>query len=173
MESKNAANEEPKDSGLEYWVKIIPLITSAVSGVLAFIPQTSNLFGPFDYSAETLLVICIIGIVFFAVRLAQVWPKPKKSAEVPLFPTRLVGIVIIVAAPLLGWLLWFTMLRLPPDKEEMVKREIAIGDTELRILNNPTKAREHYRNALLLAPRRGSIRAKVQDAEERMRQKGD
>jgi hypothetical protein len=69
-------------------------------------------------------------------------------------------------------LLWFFFLRLSFEKRQYVDREIALGDAELNVLNNPAKAREHYGNALIAAPRLGSIRAKAQDAQER-RSKGE
>ena len=170
---KRQDDETVKASRLDYWLKVLPLITSAVSGVLVIIPQTSNLFGPFDYAAETLLIICVLGVIVFAIGLLRAKQSTEKGRQGSRLSTRLTGIALIVAAPLIAWFLWYTTLRLPPEKEEMVRKEIALGDTELRILENPRKACEHYREALLLAPRRGSIRAKLQDAQERSRTKGD
>lgn len=161
--------EHGKSSRLEYWLKVIALVTSAVSGILVLVPQTTSLFGPFDYGAEALLIVFVIGIIIFATGLV----RPKSEGQGSRKSTRVVGVGLIVAAPLCAWLFWYTTLRLPPAKEEMVQREIALGDTELKVLKDPAKARDHYRNALLLAPRRGSIRAKINDAEERIRLKGD
>jgi hypothetical protein len=167
--ARKPGDGEIKAPRLEYWLKVIPLVTSAVSGVLVLVPQTTSLFGPFDYGAEALLIVCVIGIIVFAAGLVRSKTEGRASPN----SNRIFGVVLIVAAPLFAGLLWYTTLRLPPEKEEMVQREIALGDTELKVLNDPEKAHNHYRNALLLAPRKGSIRAKMQDAKDRIRVKGD
>ena len=165
----NSAEEnKPKDSA-EGRLKIVSLVIGIIAGIVALIPQTSSLFGPFDYAAETLLVICALGMIGFGVSLVR-----SKSAEDRLRfdSTRRAGWAFVVAAPIVAILLWYSFLRLPPEKRELVEKEVALGDAELNVLHNPAKAREHYGNALLLAPRLGSIRAKMQDAQER-RSKGD
>jgi hypothetical protein len=155
----NAGEKKPKDAA-DGWLKNISLVIGIIAGIVALIPQTSSLFGPFDYAAETLLVICVLGIIVFGVSLVRS------------NPTRRTGWALVVAAPIVALLLWYSVLRLPPQKRKQVEKEVALGDAELNVLHNPAKAREHYGNALLLAPRLGSIRAKMQDAQER-RSKGD
>jgi hypothetical protein len=166
------ADNVPAESRLEYWLKVVPLIVGGVSGIFAFIPQTSYIFGPFDYIAEALLIICVAGIIGFSIGLVRTKASnntPPQSA----IRQRRMGWILIIAAPLLAGVIWHYVLPLSPAKEEIVQREIALGDTELQIFHNPSGARDHYRNALLVAPRRGSIRVKIQDAEERMRLKGE
>lgn len=158
---------------LERWLKIVPLIVSAVSGVLALIPTTLSLFGPFDFAAEVFLVICAAGIMIFAIGLTRATHSSKTRAQVASNPIRLLGFTLIGATPILALLLWYNVLRLTRDQEEVVKKEVARGDAELYVLHDPSAALDHYRTALLIAPRRGSIRAKVEDAQERIRLKGE
>lgn len=165
----HAAVTEPR---LQYWLTIVPLITSAISGTLALVPQTANLFGPFDYVAEVLLGVCVVGIIVFAIGLIRGRSSFGERKDAPLISRGTVGITLIAAAPVLALLVWYTGLRLPPSEQEIVDKEIALGDTDLN-LHDFSGARDHYRTALLHAPRRGSIRARIQDAEDRMRMKGN
>jgi hypothetical protein len=158
----NGEEKKSKDPN-EGWLRTISLVVGFIAGVLALIPQASSLFGPFDYAAETLLVICSLGIIFFGVSLLRSKPSPDKPRNLP----RRLGWLLILGAPVLTVLLWFFFLRLPSERRQYVEREVALGDAELNVLHNPAKAREHYGNALLAAPRLGSIRAKMQDAQER------
>jgi len=160
----NGAAEKTEGStgGLEYWLKIVGLIVTAVSGVIVAIPQASGLIGPFDYTAEALLIVCVLGVVVFGLGLILGKPWRKRRG--------IIGVTAIVVAPVIAWWLWYSFLQLSPTEKERVRREVALGDAEL-LLGNPSRAREHYGNAALLAPRRGSIRAKMQDAEARMRSK--
>lgn len=164
----NAGEKKPKDAA-DGWLKNTSLVIGIIAGIVALIPQTSSLFGPFDYAAETLLVICASGIIVFGVSLVRSNSAADKASS---DSTRRTGWALVLAAPIVAILLWYSVLRLPPEKREEVEKEVALGDAELNVLHNPAKAREHYGNALLLAPRLGSIRAKMQDAQER-RSKGD
>jgi hypothetical protein len=165
--------EAPKSAGsqLEYWLKLFLLITSAGSATLALLPQASSLFGSLDYGAEILLSVAVVGVMTY---LIFAFRKERfKTGKAGLNSKHVILIGLVILTPVLGFILWRQVLRVPPDKEEIIKREIALGDNAIKILKDPEEARDHYRNALLLAPRRGSIRAKVQDAEERMRLKGN
>lgn len=154
----------PSKGGLEYWLKIAGAIVALISAVFVAIPQASSFLGPFDYTAEALLTVSVLSVV--AVGLSLILAKAGDLKR------RLIGVSLVVVAPLLALLLWYSFLRLSPKDEANVQREVALGDAEL-ILHNPARAREHYGNAAILAPRRGSIRAKMQDAEARMKLKGE
>lgn len=142
-----------------YWLKNVTLTTSAISGVLALIPKAANAFGPFDHVVEVLLGICVAGIMMFALTLVQAEASQRK-----------LGITLLVVAPVFGLVLWYTELRLPPAEDEIVKTEIADGNVELNIRNNPREALVHYHIAQQQAPRRGSIRAKIEEAEKRAKE---
>lgn len=154
----------PSKGGLEYWLKLAGAIVALVSGVLVAIPQASSFLGPFDYTAEALLTVCVFGVI--AVGLSLMVPQAGQRRR------RRIGVALVVVTPLLAFLFWRSFLRLSPTDEAKVQREVALGDAEL-ILHNAPGAREHYGNAAILAPRRGSIRAKMQDAEARMKSKGE
>jgi hypothetical protein len=154
----------PSKGSLEYWLKIAGAIVALVSGVLVAIPQASSFLGPFDYTAEALLTLCVLGVIAFGLSLIVAKPRHPKR--------RRIGVAVVVVAPLLALLFWHSFLRLSPTDEASVQRDVALGDAEL-ILHNPARAREHYGNAAIIAPRRGSIRAKMQDAETRMKSKGE
>jgi len=154
---------------LQRWIKAVPLFTSAVAGVLSLVPQVASIFGPFDYTGEVLLVICVIGIIFFAIGIIQGQPL-ENTGQPPLASPRVIGTAMIVVSPILAFFLWYAVLRLPPDKAKKVQEEVALGDTEL-LIDAPKDAIAHYRKALQLAPRKGSIRAKIQNAEDYKRDK--
>jgi hypothetical protein len=149
-------NLESQAGKLERTVKVVSLIVSAISGILVLIPRA---FGPFDYAAEAFLAVCVLGFVVFGVSIILAKPRRRRRS--------FVGWTAVLAAPLVASWLWYSFLRLSRTDEETVRREVARGDAEL-IVNNPAGALEHYGNAALLAPRRGSIRAKMKDAEGRM-----
>jgi len=169
-------NQSPAETGkasrLRRWLKNIPLITSAVSAVLALIPKLGSVFGPFDYTGEVLLGICALGIIVFAIGMIREESHGNKSLTA-LSSRRTIGIVLIVASPIIALVLWYTVLRLPSQVTAEVKTYVLLGDTEFK-LNNADGAIEYYNKALALAPRKASVRAKLKIAEdEQKRDKGE
>jgi hypothetical protein len=156
---------------LQRWLKTIPLITSAVSGVLALVPKLGSILGPFDYTGEVLLGICALGIMVFAAGMIREEGSVNKPSS-SLFSRRTIGISVMVASPIVALILWYTVLRLPPQVAAQVATDVQLGDTELSSLDNPSGAIEYYNKALALAPRKASIRAKLKIAEAQKRERG-
>jgi lysylphosphatidylglycerol synthetase-like protein (DUF2156 family) len=144
-------------SPLEKWLKNIGLVISIISGLLALIPQASNLFGSFDHSAEVLLVVCAIGVTIATLSLIRTSTANKRR----------MGIALFIAVPVITYFLWYALLRVPPDKEQQLEKEVETGNEEKELLHFE-EARDHYQKAMEIAPRRGSIRVKLQEAEARI-----
>jgi len=152
------------NSQVEFWLKRIALIISTLSGIIAFIPQLSGIFGPFDYAAEIFLLIFAAGIIFYGITLLRIGVTEKSKLN----HLRSLGLILIIITPVLVFILWVTFLKIPPEVEKEIKLELARGETDLE-LDRLHQALKHFKNAQLLAPRRGSIRARIQDIEERIK----
>jgi hypothetical protein len=149
-------------------LEIVGPVMALVSGLLALVNQSYDVFWSFDYAPELLLALCCLGLMAYGTRLLLRRPSKK----MPQSRFRYAGFALIVLAPVAGILFWSYTMRLSPENRQVFEGHRLKAEAYEEIGYRDDAIRE-YEAASRIAPSKGSIKQKLRDlrANQRSNQK--
>jgi hypothetical protein len=143
----------------------ISLVVGVLSAVLGFVAKAYDLLLPLYYAPEILLGLSAAAGVALGVTLvvSARAGRPGPAAGIGGSPRAKVslGIALAVLAPVVAVALWWSALRLPPNKRAEVEFYVQSA-RRAQEFGMPAQALDQYRKALQIDSRRVDIRREVE-----------